>query len=41
MSSNPVMFEVRYTGHKLEGNETIRLMNSINDMKTKQLPTGG
>jgi len=35
------LFEVRYTGDKLDGNETIKLMNSINDMKTKPLPTGG
>jgi hypothetical protein len=32
------MFEVRYSGDKLDGNETIRLMSSINDMKTKPLP---
>jgi predicted nucleotide-binding protein len=33
------MFEVRYSGDKLDGNETIRLMSSINDMKTKPLPS--
>jgi predicted nucleotide-binding protein len=32
------IFEVRYSGDKLDGNETIRLMSSINDMKTKPLP---
>jgi predicted nucleotide-binding protein len=32
------LFEVRYAGDKLDGNETIKLMNSINDMKTKPLP---
>lgn len=33
------LFEVRYAGDKLDGNETIKLMSSINDMKTKPLPT--
>jgi predicted nucleotide-binding protein len=33
------LFEVRYIGEKLDGNETIKLMGSINDMKTKPLPT--
>jgi predicted nucleotide-binding protein len=33
------LFEVRYVGDKLDGNETIKLMGSINDMKTKPLPT--
>jgi hypothetical protein len=32
------LFEVRYVGDKLDGNETIKLMSSINDMKTKALP---
>lgn len=32
------LFEVRYVGDKLDGNETIKLMSSINDMKTKPLP---
>jgi predicted nucleotide-binding protein len=32
------LFEVRYSGDKLDGDATIRLMNSINDMKTKALP---
>jgi len=32
------LFEVRYSGEKLDGNETIKLMSSINDMKTKPLP---
>jgi predicted nucleotide-binding protein len=35
------LYEVRYAGDKLDGNETIKLMSSINDMKTKQFPTGG
>jgi predicted nucleotide-binding protein len=35
------LFEVRYSGETLDGNETIRLMSSINDMKTKTLPTTG
>lgn len=35
------LYEVRYAGEKLDGNETIKLMSSINDMKTKPLPTGG
>ncbi len=35
------MFEVRYKADTLDGNETIRLMNSINDMKTKSLPPSG
>jgi predicted nucleotide-binding protein len=33
------LFEVRYVGDKLDGNETIKLMGSINDMKTKPLPS--
>ena len=33
------MYEVRSAAEKLDGNETIRLMNSINDMKTKPLPS--
>jgi len=33
------LFEVRYVGDKLDANETIRLMSSINDMKTKPLPS--
>jgi predicted nucleotide-binding protein len=33
------LFEVRYAGTKLDGNETIKLMSSINDMKNKPLPT--
>jgi len=32
------LFEVRYAGDKLDGNEAIKLMNSIGDMKTKPLP---
>jgi hypothetical protein len=32
---------VRYAGDKLDGNETIKLMGSINDMKTKPLPSAG
>ena len=32
------LFEVRYVGDRLDGNETIKLMNSINDMKTRLLP---
>jgi hypothetical protein len=32
------IFEVRYVGDKLDADETIRLMHSINDMKTKPLP---
>jgi predicted nucleotide-binding protein len=32
------MYEVRYASEKLDGNETIKLMSSINDMKTKPLP---
>jgi hypothetical protein len=32
------LYEVRYAGDKLDGNETIKLMSSINDMKTKPLP---
>ncbi len=35
------LFEVRYSGDKLDGNETIKLMSSINDMKTKPLPPAG
>jgi len=35
------IYEVRYAGDKLDGNETIKLMGSINDMKTKPLPTAG
>jgi predicted nucleotide-binding protein len=35
------MYEVRYTADKLDGNETIKLMSSINDMKTKPLPSTG
>lgn len=35
------LFEVRYSGEKLDGNETIKLMSSINDMKTKPLPPTG
>lgn len=35
------LFEVRYSGEKLDGNETIKLMSSINDMKTKLLPPTG
>jgi hypothetical protein len=35
------MFEVRYSGDALDGDATIRLMSSINDMKTKPLPSGG
>jgi hypothetical protein len=35
------LYEVRYVGDKLDGNETIKLMSSINDMKTKPLPIGG
>lgn len=35
------LFEVRYTGDKLDGNETIKLMGAINDMKTKPLPPAG
>lgn len=35
------LFEVRYSGEKLDGNETIKLMSSINDMKTKPLPPAG
>jgi predicted nucleotide-binding protein len=31
------MYEVRYAAEKLDGNETIKLMSSINDMKTKRL----
>jgi hypothetical protein len=33
------LFEVRYAGDKLDGNETIKLMSSINDMKSKPLPS--
>jgi hypothetical protein len=33
------MYEVRYAAQKLDGNETINLMSSINDMKTKPLPS--
>src|SRR6266850_853553 len=33
------IYEVRYAGDKLDGNETIKLMGSINDMKTKPLPS--
>ena len=32
------LYEVRYSGDKLDATETIRLMGSINDMKTKPLP---
>jgi hypothetical protein len=32
------LYEVRHTGEKLDGNETMKLMSSINDMKTKRLP---
>jgi hypothetical protein len=35
------IYEVRYVGDKLDGNETIKLMSSINDMKTKPLPSAG
>jgi hypothetical protein len=35
------MYEVRYAAEKLDGNETIKLMSSINDMKTKPLPSAG
>jgi predicted nucleotide-binding protein len=35
------IYEVRYAGDKLDGNETIKLMGSINDMKTKPLPSTG
>ncbi len=35
------IYEVRYAGDKLDGNETIKLMGSINDMKTKPLPSAG
>src|SRR6266704_21080 len=35
------LFEVRYAGEKLDGNETIRLMSAINDMKGKPLPPAG
>lgn len=35
------MYEVRYAADKLDGNETIKLMSSINDMKTKPLPSTG
>ena len=35
------LFEVRDSGEKLDGNETIKLMSSINDMKTKPLPPAG
>src|SRR6266705_2316434 len=35
------IYEVRYAGDKLDGNETIKLMSSINDMKTKPLPFAG
>jgi len=35
------LFEVRYAGDKLDGNETIKLMGAINDMKTKPLPPSG
>ena len=33
------LYEVRYSGDKLDANETIKLMGSINDMKTKPLPS--
>jgi len=33
------LFEVRYQGDKLDATETINLMKSINDMKTKPLPS--
>lgn len=33
------LYEVRYLGEKLDANETIKLMGSINDMKTKPLPS--
>ena len=32
------LYEVRYEGDKLDATETIKLMGSINDMKTKPLP---
>jgi hypothetical protein len=32
------LYEVRHAGDKLDGNETMKLMSSINDMKTKRLP---
>jgi hypothetical protein len=32
------IFEVRYIGDKLDADETIKLLHSINDMKTKPLP---
>jgi predicted nucleotide-binding protein len=33
------LYEVRYAGEKLDATETINLMGSINDMKTKPLPS--
>ena len=33
------LYEVRYAGDKLDATETIKLMGSINDMKTKPLPS--
>jgi predicted nucleotide-binding protein len=33
------LYEVRYSGDKLDATETIKLMGSINDMKTKPLPS--
>ncbi|MFZ1972387.1 MAG: TIR domain-containing protein [Candidatus Acidiferrales bacterium] len=32
------LYEVRYSGDKLDGEETIKLMGAINDLKTKPLP---